>query len=458
VRQLKIAVIGSGYVGLVNGVGLAGLGHQVTCVDAAEHRVNLIKSGQAPFHEPGLPERIRKVLDNGHLDATQDLAGAVRAADMTLIAVGTPFGDDKIDLSQIRAASTAIGEALKGLDRFHVVGVKSTVVPGTTMEVVAPTVEAASGRMRGDSLGFAMHPEFLREGSAVADFDQPDRIVIGSNDAKTADIVAGLYPDSTGCPVVKTSVVNAEFIKYSSNALLATLVSFSNEIAGMCETVEGADSLTVLQGVCMDRRLSPLKDGEVVRPGIHSFLRAGSGFGGSCLPKDVKALAAFARHNGAEPKLLQSVIDVNTARPDKVLRALDQELGSLEGRTVALLGLAFKEGTDDLRDSPSLTMLSRLIERKATVVAHDPLVPMLPEHLSHPNVTVVDSVEMALSGADAAVIGTACPEFKVLDWAAAASLMKAPVLLDARGALAGSAVPDSLKYLTIGTYFGEAAA
>ena len=281
-----------------------------------------------------------------------------------------------------------------------------------------------------------MNPEFLREGSAVTDFMRPDRIVVGRLDARSGDVLAELYA-AFDCPKLFTTLRNAEMIKYTSNALLATLVSFSNEVAAVCEALPGLDEATVMEGVHLDRRLAPA-------PGLCSYLRAGIGFGGSCLPKDVDALRALAAAHAVPTSLLDAVVAVNRARPDRVTALLDAALGGLAGRTVAVLGLAFKPGTDDLRDSPALALIEALRAGGAEVRACDPLV-------GHADgVPLVPTPAAALAGADAALIATAWPEFRTLDWAALTRGMRRRLVLDGRGTLAGVTLPADVTYLRIG--------
>ncbi|MEQ9638581.1 MAG: UDP-glucose/GDP-mannose dehydrogenase family protein [Alphaproteobacteria bacterium] len=444
----RIVVVGAGYVGLVSGACLASLGHRVIVVDRDQNRVDAVNAGASPLHEPGLTEMLQSLRRDGRLTAGTDLAGAVAAADLAIIAVGTPGDGDRIDLRQVEGAAREIGAAIANrTDRFTII-VKSTVVPGTTDTVVRAAIEDGSGKAAGD-FGLAMNPEFLREGSAVADFMDPDRIVVGGWDNASVDAVMGLY-DGFTCPKLRTNLRNAELIKYASNSLLATMVSFSNEIAGLCEAMPGTDVDVVMSGVHHDRRLMPIVDGKPVRPGILSYLMAGAGFGGSCLPKDVNALRMFARGIDAPSPLLDAVMTVNQARPERVLDLLSKALGGLAGRKVALLGLAFKPDTDDLRDSPALATLQRLREAGADVRAYDPIVSKLaPASVTDLCRTCLDAAE-ALEAADAAVIATAWPEFAALDWTALAPRMAQAIVVDGRNLLSGTTLPKTLTYLPIG--------
>ena len=406
---MRVSVVGTGYVGLVSGVCLAHVGHEVVCVDLDEHKVARINAGDSPIHEDGLPELLGEVIGS-RLRATSDLAGAVRSTDVTILAVGTPFGEDRIDLGQVRSAAQQVGEALRGIDRYHVVVVKSTVVPGTTDEVVGPALEEGSGRRIGADIGLAMNPEFLREGVAVDDFLQPDRIVLGGVDERTIDVLGELYAVFTETPVLRTDPRTAEMVKYTSNALLATLISFSNEIGNLCGEL-GTDVVEVLEGVHLDRRFSPVVDGRRVAPGMLTYLAAGVGFGGSCFPKDVKALVAHGESLGAAMPLLHSVLDVNDAQAQVLLVRLARHL-ELQGARIAVLGAAFKPGTDDVRESPALKVVPALTAAGAHVVLHDPIA------LANARATLGDDhvdyqvdLGMALDGADAVLLVTAWPAY-----------------------------------------------
>lgn len=451
-------MVGTGYVGLVTGACLADRGHEVACVDADPARVETIRAGRVPFHEPGLQEVVSRALAAGALSATSDLPVAVRGAEVTFVAVGTPTREGRIDLAAVLGACDQIGRALTdGPDRVAVVVVKSTVVPGTTAGPVRDALERSSGRVLGGGLGLAMNPEFLSEGRAVADFMEPDRVVVGASDAATADLLERLYAPFHSA-VERMTPTEAELVKYASNTLLATLISFSNEIAAVCEATPGADVERVMDVLHLDRNLSPRVDGALVRPGILAFLRAGSGYGGSCLPKDTAALRAYAGGLGVATPLLDAAEAVNAARPAAVARLLEDELDELDeldgldgldGRAVAVLGLAFKPGTDDVRQSPAIALVHALRGRGAEVRAWDPVV-RAPVAGLDPSVPVAADVEEALRDVDAAVIATAWPELAELDWERLAGLMAGSLVFDARNAFADVRWPRALRYRRIG--------
>jgi len=444
--RMRIAIIGSGYVGLVSGTCLAHLGHQIICVDVDPERVRTIENATPPFYEPGLSDLLKKVLADGRLTVSTSVVRSVAASDMTVLAVGTPCRDGDIDLSFVRQAATEVGQGLRDSPAYHVVVVKSTVVPGTTDGVVRSIVQEASRRTSAE-FGLCMNPEFLREGSAVSDFLEPDRIVIGQSDERAGQPLAEVYK-SFNCPKIFTTLQNAEMIKYASNSLLATLISFSNEIASLCEATPYTNVEEVLDGVHLDRRLSPVLDGRRISPGILTYLRAGCGFGGSCLPKDVAALRAFGRKRGVRPHLLDAVLTVNSDRPSKLVSLAESAVGSLRAVTVAVLGIAFKPGTDDLRDSPALALIEVLESKGARVRAYDPFVASLPRR----DVTVCTSVEEALCGCEVAIVASALPELAILDWDSLSMVMRSPFVIDGRNALRSVQFPDNVKYLPIGQH------
>lgn len=446
---MKISIIGTGYVGLVTGSCLAHLGHTVVCVDQLALRVAQISRGEAPFFEHGLAELVAGTVSAGSLSATTDLSAAVQATDVTLIAVGTPDRDGHIDLSQIEAAASAIGAALQAKSAYHVVAVKSTVVPGTTDGVVRTALERAAGKPVGAQIGLCMNPEFLREGTAIEDFMAPDRIVIGASDDQAAEVMRQVYAPFD-CPKPVMTLRNAEFTKYASNALLATLISFSNELASLCEQMPGADVEVVMDALHLDKRLSPVVDGQRIRPGILSYLRPSSGYGGSCLPKDIAALLAFARGLNAETPLLEAVARVNAGRTEAVLDLAEHRIGPFSGRKVGVLGLAFKSGTDDLRYSPAVQLVEQLRDRGAEVTVYDPVSTDLAKPIFNGTVKYARCAMDALEGEDVAVIGTAWPEWDELDWPKVKAAMRGNVIFDARNSLRAIKLPKDFVLHQIG--------
>ncbi len=411
---MRISVVGTGYVGLVSGACLAEKGHQVTCVDLDADKVARINRGDPPIYEPGLEEILKRRIQD-RLKATTDLQAAIAETEISIVAVGTPFSGSEIDLGFVRQVAKDIGAALKNKSQYHVVVVKSTVVPGTTDDVVGPLLEESAQKRIGDGLGLGMNPEFLREGCAVSDFMDPDRIVVGGSDARTQSAIAELYSVFKGVDVVLTNNRTAEMIKYTANSLLATAISFSNEIANLCSGLGGIDVQEVMHGVHLDKRLSPLLDGQRVRPGFLSYLACGCGFGGSCFPKDVKALVAHGRSAHVPMRILESVLEVNAQQPLKVVDLLTRDLGSLASKQIAILGLAFKPDTDDIRESPAIPVIQALLKQRAQIRAYDPIaMEEAKEFFKEPAIAYQSSIEACVQDADAVVVLTAWPQFKSL--------------------------------------------
>ncbi len=410
---MRISVIGTGYVGLVSGVCLAHKGHDVTCVDIDPAKVDMINNGQPPIYEIGLEDLMKESLGT-RLKATTDLREAVLNSEISLIAVGTPFDGEHIDLKYIREVSRQIGEVLKDKDDYHVVVVKSTVVPGTTDDVVLPILEEASGKSAGEAFGVGMNPEFLKEGEAIDDFMNPDRIVLGGNDARALAVMDELYAAFEGVDVIHTNPRTAEMIKYTANSLLATLISFSNEIGNLCAEV-GVDTVEAMEGVHLDKRFMPiLENGERVKPGSIGYLASGCGFGGSCFPKDVKALVAYGKHANVPMPVLNGVLEMNADQPMKMIDLLSEHYPDLAGLNVAVLGIAFKPGTDDIRESPALPIISTLLEKGANIVAFDPIAQHEAEEVFGDKIAFAGTLEAAATGRDAILIITRWPEFSAL--------------------------------------------
>lgn len=406
---MNVSIIGTGYVGLVTGACLSEKGHQVTCVDINPERVAALNRAESPIYEAGLEDLLRKHVGRG-LRATTDLAAAVLGTELTLIAVGTPFNGKEIDLTAVLGATRQIGEALKQKATYHVVVVKSTVVPGTTDQHVLPALEASSGKKAGPDFGVGMNPEFLSEGEAVNDFLFPDRIVLGGIDERSIEALAQLYKPFTDVPVVRTNTRTAEMIKYASNSLLAALISFTNELANLGSSLGGIDTVEVMRGVHLSQYFrGRTKEG---LPPITSFLKAGCGFGGSCLPKDVSALIVHGQKAGTSMRLLESVIRINEEQPKRTVALLNRHWPNLKGVRVAVLGLSFKPETSDVRESPAFPILRELLNQGAVVKAYDPVAKHEAQKaFPEPKVDYCDSLEDALSDIDAVVVVTPWKEF-----------------------------------------------
>lgn len=408
---MKVSIVGTGYVGLVSGACLAEQGHAVVCVDVDQRKVDMINSAQAPIHEAGLTELMRKHVGT-RLFASRDLRSAVADSEITFIAVGTPAVGGNIDLQHVEGVADEIGTALRSKASYHTVVVKSTVIPGTTAGTVRRKLEAASGKRAGADFGLGMNPEFLTEGTAVEDFANPDRLVLGGIDDRTHAVLRELYATfPADVPRIVTNTSTAEMIKYASNAVLATMISFSNEIARLCSAVGDVDALEVMRGVHQATYFTARRHGERITAGIASFLEAGCGFGGSCLPKDVTALIGQGESLGLQLPLLRSVLDINSGQVDEMLRLIGKHFSSLRDLPVTVLGIAFKPDTDDVRESPVFPLIRRLREAGAHVTAYDP-VARPAAHQGLQGVTLAGSLRESLQGAALVVIVTRWSEFE----------------------------------------------
>ncbi|MDK2981432.1 MAG: UDPglucose 6-dehydrogenase [Chloroflexota bacterium] len=427
----NICVIGTGYVGLVTGVCFADLGNQVHCLDINKDRIDKLNQGLMPIYEPGLEEIVERNIKNKRLLFTTDYKTALKDAEFAFIAVGTPSGvDGEADLQYVRDVAEKIAEIA---DHELIVINKSTVPVGTG-DWVADII--LQNRVS-EKLDFSVvsNPEFLREGSAISDFTNPDRVVLGSLDREAAEKVAKLY-DALRAPILITDLRTAEMIKYASNAFLATRISFINEIANICDEL-GADVREVAKGMGLDKRIG------------HSFLDAGLGWGGSCFPKDVKALAHMAVLHNTHPQLLQAVMDINRNQRRRVVYRLRKVLGgSLNGKQIAVLGLSFKPNTDDMREAPGTEIIHLLLNEGATVKGYDPQA-MENAAKELPHIELCDDPYETAEGADALVLATEWNEFKQLDFEKIYKLMQTPVLVDGRN------LWDSQYLRGLGfTYFG----
>ncbi|MCK5023396.1 MAG: UDP-glucose/GDP-mannose dehydrogenase family protein [Candidatus Aenigmarchaeota archaeon] len=397
---MNISIIGTGYVGLTTGVGFAVKGNEVSCVDIDEKKVERINLGDSPIYEPLLDDYLKRVLDQRRFKATTDLKSAVMNSEVSFISVGTPSGEGgKIDLKFIDQVSKQIGDILKIKDLYHIIVVKSTVIPETTEKVVLKNLEERSGKKAGDDFGVCMNPEFLREGVAMEDFLNPDRVVIGSIDKKSGDVIERLY-ENFKAPILRTNLKTAEMIKYASNSLLATKISFTNEVGNICKKI-GIDVNEVMKGVGLDHRISD------------KFLNAGCGYGGSCFPKDVEALIGKGRDTGYEPKLLQEVHDTNMRQKVIIVKQLEEKLGDLKGKTISILGLAFKPDSDDIREASSIEIIKKLTEKGANIKTYDP---KAMGHMRNvfPDIEYSKSAKEAIKDSDACLILTHWKEFKDL--------------------------------------------
>jgi UDPglucose 6-dehydrogenase len=411
---MKIAVVGSGYVGLVAGACLAENGNEVVCVDKDPAKIKLLQRGRIPIYEPGLEELVRRNRAEKRLTFTTALARGVRQSQIVFIAVGTPTGEDgSADLKHVLEVAREIARAMNG---YKVIVNKSTVPVGT-----AARVREVVRRETTHPFSVVSNPEFLKQGAAIDDFMKPDRVVIGAEDPRATDLMRELYAPftRTGAPIMLMDCASAELCKYAANAMLATRISFMNEVANVCEAV-GADVDEVRRAVASDRRIGP------------SFLFPGVGYGGSCFPKDVKAMLTFASAKAYDFQILRAVESVNEKQKVRLLSKLQAHFGALKGKRIAVWGLAFKPRTDDMREAPSVPLIQGLLSAGAAVQAYDPEAMTIARSIFGAKVTYAGSGYEALTGADALVIVTEWNEFREPDYARMRKLLRQPVIFDGR--------------------------
>jgi UDPglucose 6-dehydrogenase len=432
---MRVAMIGTGYVGLVSGACFSHFGHDVICVDKDESKIEKLKEGGIPIYEPGLDAIVAENVKAGRLSFTTDLKSAVASCDTVFIAVGTPSrrGDGHADLSYVYAATEEIAEALNG---YTVVVTKSTVPVGTGSEV-----EAIIRRVNPSAeYDVASNPEFLREGSAIDDFKRPDRVVVGTASERARGVMRELYRPLylNETPIMFTERTTSELIKYAANAFLATKITFINEIADICEKV-GADVQAVSRGIGLDNRIGA------------KFLHAGPGYGGSCFPKDTIALVKTASDAGAPIKIVEAVVEVNNSRKKRMAeKIIDAAGGSVEGKTVAILGLTFKPGTDDMRDSPALDIVPILQKGGARIRAYDPQ-GMEEAGQTLKDVLMCDGAYHAMEGSDIVAILTEWNEFRALDMRKVKDFLKSPTMIDLRNIYSPSEMASKgISYHSIG--------
>lgn len=458
---MRVCVIGTGYVGLVTGACLAFTGHHVICVDNNEEKVKMMQAGRSPIYEPGLSEVMTSAIEAGTLEFTSDLAWGVSHAEIMFIAVGTPpLPTGESDTRYVEAVARGIGEHLT--DGYKVIVNKSTVPIGSGDWVRMIVLDGISERKKaqGDSSDIAAefdvvsNPEFLREGSAIFDTFNPDRIVLGSNNTRALDLMEQLYQpiitrehgeDKTlpPVPVVKTDLNSAEMIKYAANSFLATKISFINEVANICDRV-GADVTQVAEGIGLDSRIG------------NKFLQAGIGWGGSCFPKDVSALVHTADDYGYDAQLLKAAVEVNSRQRLLALEKLQQELKILKGKVIGLLGLTFKPDTDDMRDAPSLLLIENLNRLGAKVKAFDPIVSQTGMRFGLTGVDVETDPERLADHCDALVLVTDWKQFLDLDYGKMAKLMNNPLMIDGRNFLDPNVIATAgMRYVGVGRSAGK---
>ncbi len=430
---MKIAVVGTGYVGLVVGACFAENGNTVVCVDNDAAKVRALEQGRIPIYEPGLEELVTRNRREERLAFTTSLTRAAAASQIVFIAVGTPSGEDgAADLTNVLEVAREIAGALDG---YTIIATKSTVPAGTAARLREVVAEATT-----QPFSIVTNPEFLKQGAAIDDFMRPDRVVIGADDERAARTMRALYAPftRTGAPIMVMDCASAELSKYAANAMLATRVSFMNEMANVCETF-GADVDEVRRVIAADRRIGP------------AFLFPGVGYGGSCFPKDLRALAGLARRNGSECRILDAVEAVNEAQKSRLVARMKAYFASLQGKTIALWGLAFKPRTDDMREAPSIAIAEGILEAGGRVVAYDPQAIETARKVMDPRVAYADSAYDALRGADALAIVTEWNAFREPDFARMRALLRAPVIFDGRNLFAVEQMrAEGFTYFSVG--------
>ncbi len=438
----RISTLGTGYVGLCTAVCFAAKGYDVMTSTYDKDKVDLINRGVPPFYEPQLEEMLQQAVKSGRLRAVYGRGEAIHGSDITFITVGTPSNPDgSIDLRLIEGAAKEIGEALKTKNGYHLVVAKSTIIPGTTESLIKPTIEGASGKRAGRDFGLTMSPEFLRQGAAIYDTLNPDRVVIGEYDQKSGELLESLFRNFYGGrtpPVLRMSLASAEMVKYANNAFLATKVSFINELANVCERIGGMDVDLVAKGIGLDERIGS------------KFLEAGPGWGGSCFPKDVKALIAFSRGLEYEPILMDAVVRVNIRQAEHVVEVVSRELGGLEERIVAILGLSFKPETDDTRESPAFKIIDGLLKGGAKVRVYDSQAMKNTRQTYGDRLVYAKDALDCVSGADCAVLVTHWKEFRSLKPEIFRERMRRPILIDTRRLYDRQTFSEILTYRAIG--------
>ena len=447
---MNITVVGTGYVGLVSGVCLAAVGHNITCVDVREEVVNNLNNRIPHIYENGLAELLDEVIEYDNFRATTNLYKALDNSNVVIVAVGTPSENGKIDLSQIKTVCTQIGEYIKTTDKFISVIIKSTVIPTTTDTFVKNIIEKSSGKKLGE-FGLGMNPEFLKEGDAINDFMKPDRVVIGFEDEATKQILEEIY-SPWGCLKICVNTRTAEMIKYTNNTLLACIISINNELANIATEIGDIDYNNVIDGVISDKRWSPTIDGKIITPTITSYFTPGAGFGGSCFPKDVQAIRTQGEKLGLQMSVTNAVLKINDKQHRQVISSLLKKFDNLSDKKALLLGLSFKPETDDIRESSALKILDLLLIEEVKVIAHDPLAMEHTKKLfEDSNLSFTQTWISEIPSVDLIIIGTNWPEYKELKNHLSILKEQNIVLFDTKRLFKVDEMND-IEYLTFG-YF-----
>ena len=425
-KKYKIAIHGTGFIGLVSGCCFAIKGFKTINTTFNKENFNKINQGISPFYENGLSKLLKEAIESGNFRCDIGREKAVLESDISMIAVGTPMRkDNSIDLKYMEQTARQLGQALKKKNDYHLIVVRSTVVPGTTEKLVGKLIEEESGKKMGDEFGLCMQPEFLAEGRSILDTMEPDRVVIGELDTHSGDILQelyeGFYDDHLhNCPIIRLNLQTAELVKYGNNCLLSTKISYANEMSRIAELVPGIDVTQVMRAVGLDYRIS------------ERFLGAGVGFGGSCFPKDVNAIISFAKSHGYQPHLFPAVLQINDEQALHVVELLQEEISDLTNKRIALLGLSFKPGTNDMRYAPSIRIAQRLIEEGALVIGYDPVAEEEAQKVLGDSILYADTIHDAIKNADAAIIATEWDDIASIQSEEFKTHMKTPIIIDGR--------------------------
>ena len=443
---MNLAVMGAGYVGLTTAICLASQNHRITIFDIDNEKIKQIQNKKLPFFENGLQEILEDVISSKNLVAVNNLNQLVENTNGCFICVGTPTKDDSIDLTQIIDATESLANSVnENNKKNYQIIVRSTVIPNTTRNTILPILNE---RLSKQEFGLCVVPEFLREGRALDDFMNPDKIVIGNFDKNSVLFIKEIFKNfKDKCEFVETNLESAELIKYTNNAFFSMLISFSNEIANISEKIPEVDSHEILKALVSDKRITSIINNERIVPSLESYLIPGCGFGGSCFPKDVQAILDYANKNKIKTPLLKAILEINAERPNKMVILSESILGTLKNKKVSILGLTFKPETDDLRSSPALDAIEILLEKGANISTFDPIIKSKPDLVKLPKeCKICSSIEDVLKDSDVAMIFTKWSEFKSLDTKFLKQFMENPIIIDGRGFL------DKEKF-DAGTYF-----
>ena len=431
---MNLGIMGAGYVGLTTAICLASIGHKTAIYDISQEKIESLKNNNIPFQENGLDEIFEKVIDSENLIICESLDELVKLTDGCFVAVGTPTVNDAIDLSQVIDSTQALAFEVKKSNKINYEFiVRSTVTPKSCETII----EKIKNIMNDLKFGFSYVPEFLREGQAVNDFLNPDKIVIGSNNQKSVLFVNKIFEHfMEKTQFFQTNLETAELIKYTNNSFFSMLISFANEISNISEKIENVDTVQVLKALVADRRITTIKNGERIVPELQSYLIPGCGFGGSCFPKDVKAILNYAQSLKTKTPLIESILEINKERPNKIISLVESILGTLKERKISILGLTFKPNTDDMRSSPSFDIIKLLNNKNASVFVYDPIISKInQETLKEYNFTLTKSLEECLDKSECAILLTSWQEFLSIDGELLKKNMKNPKIIDGRNFL-----------------------